>query len=63
MEKHLKLTVADLQPNHQKEIPKSPRFFHFSVPAIKFHEADIITFEQPGKPVYVIKDKFGTYGK
>ncbi len=61
--KHLRLGVQDLQGVHQKEIPKTPRFFHFSTPAIKFHEADIITFEQPGKEPYVIKDRYGKYGK
>lgn len=66
-ELHLKLTVADMIPAHQKNKDSlaSPRFFHFSekIKPIEFHNATLITFTRPDGSEHVIKDLYGRLQK
>lgn len=62
-DKQLIIGVNDLLPSYQKNPPENPRFYHFKVSAVDFHEADIIIYRQDGRKDYVIKDRHGRLEK
>jgi hypothetical protein len=59
-ERHLKLTVADLDPAYNGALPKGqePRFYHFkdSIRASDFHESSLITYLDANGKQTIIKD-------
>lgn len=58
--KRLELTENDLTEMNRGKRIESPKFFHFSgVPAILFHQAEVIVFTASDGAKKIIKNTFG----
>jgi hypothetical protein len=57
---HLKLTVADLNPQFQVKPPPIPKFYHFNenLTALQFQEATLITYTGPKGDQVIMKDLY-----
>lgn len=58
MEKHLKVSYADLNPIKDK-VPAIPRYYHFKESvAERFYEASLITYTRADGTEIVLKDLY-----